>query len=72
MTHNTTDKIHKTLYVSDMDGTLLTSEARLSDNTVTMLNTLIDKEIYCSLWQRLAPLLQPLIYWLRSTPTCPL
>lgn len=44
MTHNTTDKIHKTLYVSDMDGTLLTSEARLSDNTVTMLNTLIDKE----------------------------
>ena len=41
MTQNTTDKIKKTLYVSDMDGTLLTSEARLSDNTVAILNNLI-------------------------------
>ena len=44
MTHNTTDKKQKTLYVSDMDGTLLTSEARLSDDTVAMLNKLIDED----------------------------
>lgn len=31
----------KTLYVSDMDGTLLDSDARLSHRTVTMLNELI-------------------------------
>ena len=28
----------KTLYVSDMDGTLLQPDARLSERTVSMLN----------------------------------
>lgn len=33
----------KTLYVSDMDGTLLNSDSRLSDSTVEKLNELIGK-----------------------------
>lgn len=33
----------KTLYVSDMDGTLLNSDSRLSDSTVEKLNELIEK-----------------------------
>ena len=31
------------LYVTDLDGTLLNSEQRLSDNTVSIINDLIDK-----------------------------
>lgn len=33
---------NKTLYVSDMDGTLLTNEGRVSEDTVKRLNTLIN------------------------------
>lgn len=35
----------KTLYVSDLDGTLLTSEAQVSDESVNILNSLIDEGV---------------------------
>lgn len=37
------DKIKNTLYVSDLDGTLLNSKSQLSDNTVECLNKLISE-----------------------------
>lgn len=36
----------KTLYVSDLDGTLLNSNAELSKNTINTINLLIDNQIY--------------------------
>lgn len=33
----------KTLYVSDLDGTLLTSEIKISENSLNIINSLIDK-----------------------------
>ena len=41
------DKKVKTLYVSDLDGTLLNSSSRLSDTTVACLNTLIKEKGIC-------------------------
>lgn len=38
----------KTLYISDLDGTLLDKEARLSPYTINTLNTLIQKGMYFS------------------------
>jgi Cof subfamily protein (haloacid dehalogenase superfamily) len=39
----------KTLYISDLDGTLLNSDAELSDYTEKVLNYLIDKGIHFSI-----------------------
>ncbi|MBO5162825.1 MAG: Cof-type HAD-IIB family hydrolase [Ruminococcus sp.] len=36
----------KTLYISDLDGTLLNSAAELSDNTVSTINRLVDEGMY--------------------------
>lgn len=36
---------NKTLYISDLDGTLLNSNCEISQNTINTLNTLIDKGI---------------------------
>ena len=33
----------KTLYVSDLDGTLLTSDMNISENSLKIINTLIDE-----------------------------
>ncbi len=38
--------ILKTLYISDLDGTLLNSAAELSDNTVSTINRLVDEGMY--------------------------
>lgn len=38
--------MHKTLYISDLDGTLLNSNAGLSDYTVNTINHLIGKGMY--------------------------
>ena len=35
--------VSKTLYVSDLDGTLLDSNSQLSEGSVSMLNELIEK-----------------------------
>ena len=36
----------KTLYISDLDGTLLNKEGCISDYTIETINKLIDKNIY--------------------------
>lgn len=33
----------KTLYVSDLDGTLLTSDMKISENSLKVINSLIDE-----------------------------
>ncbi len=38
----------KTLYISDLDGTLLTSSERISDSTCDILNNLVDKGLVFS------------------------
>ena len=39
----------KKLYITDLDGTLLTSDAELSDRSKTMINSLIDKGVLFSI-----------------------
>ena len=39
----------KKLYITDLDGTLLTSEASVSDRTKNLINSLIDKGVLFSL-----------------------
>jgi len=39
-------KLSKTLYVSDLDGTLLNNNAMLNEKTINILNDLIDKGVY--------------------------
>lgn len=52
----------KTLYISDLDGTLLNQSAKLSDHTVNSLNSLIEKGLYFSVaTARLLPPVQKML-----------
>ncbi len=58
----------RTLYVTDLDGTLLDGESRVSDKSVEMLNALVDREVMFTIATARTPAtVQPLLSRIRQS-----